>query len=125
MSSGFLSPFFILLALFGLISQKTEFRCPEEFGYYPHPTECSLYCVCVFGGPLLESCTGGLVYSEDLQTCDWPRNVACNRGRDNEIDTEGLNVHIDYKKNTPVHSSREPKLVEDTVNIIQAEERKD
>lgn len=26
------------------------------------------------------------------------RNVACNRGRDNVIDTEGLNVHIDYKK---------------------------
>ena len=20
---------------------------------------------------------GGLVYSHDLQTCDWPRNVAC------------------------------------------------
>ena len=35
--------------------------------------DCSLYYVCVFGGPLLESCTGGLVYSEDLQTCDWPR----------------------------------------------------
>ena len=35
-----------------------DFRCPEEFGYYQHPTECSLYYVCVFGGPLLESCTG-------------------------------------------------------------------
>ena len=22
-------------------------------------------------------CSGGLVYSHDLQTCDWPRNVAC------------------------------------------------
>ena len=36
----------------------SDFRCPEEFGYYQHPTECSLYYVCVFGGPLLESCTG-------------------------------------------------------------------
>ena len=26
--------------------------------YFQHPTECSLYYVCVFGGPLLESCTG-------------------------------------------------------------------
>ncbi len=33
------------------------------------------FTVCVFGGPLLESCTGGLVYSHDLQTCDWPRLV--------------------------------------------------
>ena len=58
------------------------------------------------------------------------RNVACNRGRDNVIDTEGLNVHIDYKKeNTPVQSSREPKRVQDNtgshLNILQAEERND
>ena len=82
------------------------FHIHYEFFYLP-----SLYYVCVFGGPLLESCTGGkrqiqarfhshkrslcytpkrckwcamvsmvsggLVYSHDLQTCDWPRNVAC------------------------------------------------
>lgn len=38
------------------------FKCPEEFGYYPHPDDCSQYYVCVFGGALLESCTGGLMY---------------------------------------------------------------
>lgn len=55
-----------------------DFDCPEEFGYYPHPTDCSQYYVCVFGGALLESCTGGLMYSHELQTCDWPRNVGCD-----------------------------------------------
>lgn len=59
-------------------SQQTDdFVCPEEFGYYSHPTDCSQYYVCVFGGALLESCTGGLMYSHELQTCDWPRNVGC------------------------------------------------
>lgn len=58
-------------------SSSIEFDCPEEFGYYPHPTDCSQYYVCVFGGALLESCTGGLMYSHELQTCDWPRNVGC------------------------------------------------
>ena len=58
------------------------------------------------------------------------RNVACNRGRDNLIDTEGLNVHIDYQKETsPPQSSREPKRVQDNsgadLNILQAEERND
>ena len=58
------------------------------------------------------------------------RNVACNRGRDNLINTQGLNVHIDYKKeNRPVQSSREPKRVQDNtgshLNILQAEERND
>ena len=58
------------------------------------------------------------------------RNVACNRGRDNLIDTEGLNVHIDYQKeSSPPQSSREPKRVQDNsgadLNILQAEERND
>jgi hypothetical protein len=42
--------------------QGVEFDCPEEFGYYPHPSDCTQYYVCVFGGALLESCTGGLMY---------------------------------------------------------------
>ena len=58
-------------------SSSDQFSCPEEFGYFAHPSDCSLYYVCVFGGALLESCTGGLMYSHELQTCDWPRNVGC------------------------------------------------
>uniref|UniRef100_A0A1B0CKK7 Putative mucin-5ac-like protein n=1 Tax=Lutzomyia longipalpis TaxID=7200 RepID=A0A1B0CKK7_LUTLO len=57
---------------------NADFDCPEEFGYYPHPTDCTQYYVCVFGSALLESCTGGLMYSHELQTCDWPRNVGCD-----------------------------------------------
>ncbi|KAG7310768.1 hypothetical protein JYU34_003582 [Plutella xylostella] len=60
------------------IKRDTDFDCPEEFGYYPHPSDCTQYYVCVFGGALLESCTGGLMYSHELQTCDWPRNVGCD-----------------------------------------------
>ncbi|XP_068231468.1 uncharacterized protein Cda5 isoform X19 [Palaemon carinicauda] len=59
-------------------SEVANFNCPEDFGYYPHPSDCTQYYVCVFGGALQESCTGGLVYSHELQTCDWPRNVVCN-----------------------------------------------
>ncbi|XP_025986178.1 uncharacterized protein LOC105199736 isoform X2 [Solenopsis invicta] len=65
-----------------------EFECPEEFGYYPHPRDCTQYYVCVFGGALLESCTGGLMYSHDLQTCDWPRNVGCPEGDSSNKEAE-------------------------------------
>ncbi|XP_023721414.1 mucin-12 isoform X4 [Cryptotermes secundus] len=65
--------------------QAVEFDCPEDFGYYPHPSDCTQYYVCVFGDALLESCTGGLMYSHELQTCDWPRNVGC--GADGESAT--------------------------------------
>ncbi|XP_011147896.1 uncharacterized protein LOC105188239 isoform X2 [Harpegnathos saltator] len=69
-----------------------EFECPDEFGYYPHPRDCTQYYVCVFGGALLESCTGGLMYSHDLQTCDWPRNVGCPEGGspDKEVEEDPL-----------------------------------
>ncbi|XP_043673935.1 uncharacterized protein LOC122631849 isoform X3 [Vespula pensylvanica] len=69
-----------------------EFECPEEFGYYPHPRDCTQYYVCVFGGALLESCTGGLMYSHELQTCDWPRNVGCPESGsvNKEIDEDPL-----------------------------------
>ncbi|KRT80463.1 Carbohydrate-binding protein [Oryctes borbonicus] len=60
------------------IKPEINFQCPEEFGYYPHPSDCTLYHVCFFGRPVLESCTGGLMYSPELQTCDWPRNVGCD-----------------------------------------------
>jgi len=98
----------------GVRGQTPDFRCPEEFGYYPHHGDCSLYYVCVFGGPLLESCTGGLVYSQDLQTCDWPRNVPCNirdslTGHTQHTDTENVNIAIESQKNTKT-SSREPRL---------------
>ena len=53
------------------------FKCPEQFGYYADNNNCSKYFVCVFGEALHESCTGGLRFSSELQTCDWPRNVVC------------------------------------------------
>ena len=53
------------------------FKCPEKFGYFPDNKDCSKYYVCVFGDPLHETCTGGLYFSAELQTCDWPRNVEC------------------------------------------------
>merc|ERR1712106_429275 len=62
-------------------SEVIDFNCPEDFGYYPHPADCTQYYVCVFGGALQESCTGGLMYSHELQACDWPRNVICSLSR--------------------------------------------
>ena len=40
--------------------------------------------------------SGGLVYSHDLQTCDWPRNVACQSRSTNERTVSGSR---DYSTN--------------------------
>jgi len=102
--------FLICLLGQGTQQQNIDFRCPEEFGYYAHPNDCSLYYVCVFGGPLLESCIGGLVYSEDLQTCDWPHNVPCTANRGSQLfnETEDVNIAIESKKDNPTNY-REPR----------------
>ncbi|CAB3381827.1 Hypothetical predicted protein [Cloeon dipterum] len=71
---------------------SAEFDCPDEFGYYPHPTDCTQYYVCVFGGALLESCTGGLMYSHELQTCDWPRNVGCGENAAAAAPSQGVST---------------------------------
>jgi len=58
-----------------------SFICPEQFGYFDDKSDCTKYFVCVFGEALHESCTGGLYFSAELQTCDWPRNVLCTKGK--------------------------------------------
>ncbi|RWS31640.1 uncharacterized protein B4U80_09151 [Leptotrombidium deliense] len=47
-------------------TRSSDFACPEQFGY--------------FEDALHESCAGGLYFSSELQTCDWPRNVLCSTG---------------------------------------------
>eukprot|EP00093_Oithona_nana_P007656 07656.XXX_165687_149673_1 [CDS] Oithona nana genome sequencing. len=100
-----------LLFLKDCVRGENDFVCPEEFGYYQHPSDCSKYYVCVFGGPLLESCTGGLMYSHELQTCDWPRNVVCVSGKRNgEIFDTDDEDH-----------ERVPRLLVEDVNFGQRE----
>lgn len=74
-----LFPFFS--AYLCCISAEEPFKCPEQFGYYRDGKDCSKYYVCVFGDSHHEKCTGGLHFSLELQTCDWPRNVNCLKGK--------------------------------------------
>ena len=87
------------------LTKRRSFKCPDQFGYFPDDHDCAKYFVCVFGEALHETCTGGLYFSEKLQTCDWPRNVECvmvniknnnNQNDDNDnnnIIINGVNNH--------------------------------
>ncbi|XP_050549101.1 uncharacterized protein LOC126910517 isoform X4 [Daktulosphaira vitifoliae] len=114
------STLLICLAQKGLCDERQhngEFKCPEEFGYYPHPSDCSQYYVCVFGGALLESCTGGLMYSHELQTCDWPRNVGC--GAEAAISQSDINqenaLPLTRTSERPRHPTPQPQRVTPSV----------
>ena len=62
--------------------------------------------MCVFGGALLESCTGGLMYSHELQTCDWPRNVGCEVV-DNSDRNERRNKQIQQQQPQQQHQQQQ------------------
>ncbi|XP_074602749.1 uncharacterized protein LOC141856360 isoform X2 [Brevipalpus obovatus] len=94
-------------------SSSSSFICPEQFGYFEDQSDCSKYFVCVFGEPLHESCTGGLYFSSELQTCDWPRNVQCGHNRNDSklsnnpayksTDTGDVDVSIPVNTDNPFH----------------------
>ncbi|KAH8279619.1 hypothetical protein KR018_008352, partial [Drosophila ironensis] len=100
-------------------SNGLSFDCPEEFGYYPHPTDCTQYYVCVFGGALLESCTGGLMYSHELQTCDWPRNVGCELV-DTSSSSSGSSERVQGRGQTQTQAQQQQQHVPSRVRFGSA-----
>lgn len=62
-------------------SDSLDFSCPTQFGHYRDTSNCAAYYICTFGQSLHKNCSTGLYFSERLQTCDWPTNVPCERGK--------------------------------------------
>lgn len=53
----------------------------ENGEYSAHPDDCTRYQHCLFGKFEIYSCSPGLHWNEDKQTCDWPKNAKCvNKG---------------------------------------------
>ncbi|XP_022657173.1 uncharacterized protein LOC111262313 isoform X2 [Varroa jacobsoni] len=88
-----------------------DFKCPEQFGYYADTIDCSKYFVCVFGDPLHESCTGGLYFSVELQTCDWPRNVQCSTAGNNPLTTNNSNPESKKKEGSSIDKKAESAVL--------------
>eukprot|EP00092_Neocalanus_flemingeri_P005584 GFUD01006016.1.p1 GENE.GFUD01006016.1~~GFUD01006016.1.p1 ORF type:complete len:276 (+),score=87.17 GFUD01006016.1:66-893(+) len=55
--------------------------CPDaEDGlavFVPHPSDCSLYYMCVGGSPVLMACHPGLYFDPSLNVCNYPEYVDC------------------------------------------------
>lgn len=63
----------------------TDFRCEDE-GFYPHPKDCKKYYWCLDGGAsglgLVAhqfTCPSGLYFNPSADSCDYTRNVLCNK----------------------------------------------
>ncbi|XP_069125574.1 chitotriosidase-1-like [Argopecten irradians] len=61
------------------VSTTNHFNCASQStGFYPSPTDCSMYYICAGGAAFEVSCTTGLQFNPNTLFCDWPRNVKCN-----------------------------------------------
>ena len=54
--------------------------CSDPNGLYAHPVDCQKYYQCAHGTPYEYTCPSGLLWNDNVKTCDWPANVNCNPG---------------------------------------------
>ncbi|XP_065215171.1 serine-rich adhesin for platelets-like [Planococcus citri] len=63
----------------------TDFVCKDE-GFFPHPRDCKKYFWCLDSGPSnlgivahQFTCPSGLMFNKAADSCDYSRNVICNK----------------------------------------------
>lgn len=63
-------------------AQKEDFKCPDDYGFYPHPVSCDKYWKCDNGVAELKTCGNGLAFDDTdpkylKENCDYLHNVDC------------------------------------------------
>lgn len=72
-----------LLSIIAIVnSQKEEFKCPDEYGFYPHASSCDKYWKCDGNIAELKTCGNGLAFDDTdaknlKENCDYLHNVDC------------------------------------------------
>jgi len=67
----------------GIVAQNTEnFKCPHEYGFYPHRLSCDKYWKCENNAGELKTCGNGLAFDSSdpkylTENCDYLHNVDC------------------------------------------------
>lgn len=61
---------------------QSSFKCPDDFGFYPHDTSCDKYWKCDNGVSELKTCGNGLAFDATdtkylTENCDYLHNVDC------------------------------------------------
>ncbi|KAJ8981605.1 hypothetical protein NQ317_011884 [Molorchus minor] len=72
---------FISCLLFSGNAQE-NFKCPDDFGFYPHHTSCDKYWKCDNNAAELKTCGNGLAFDASdpkflTENCDYIHNVDC------------------------------------------------
>lgn len=65
-----------------LAKGQADFKCPDDYGFYPHSTSCDKYWKCDNGIAELKTCGNGLAFDASdskylTENCDYLHNVDC------------------------------------------------
>lgn len=72
----------LVIALFGAAIAQENFKCPDDFGFYPHDNSCDKYWKCENSVAELKTCGNGLAFDASdskflTENCDYLHNVDC------------------------------------------------
>lgn len=61
---------------------QDHFKCPDDFGFYPHDASCDKYWKCDNNAAELKTCGNGLAFDSSdskflTENCDYLHNVDC------------------------------------------------
>jgi chitinase len=82
------------------------FKCEDE-GFYPHPKDCKKYYWCLNGAGELGiiahqfTCPAGLYFNKAADSCDYSRNVLCNKKLSKSTTTTTTTTEATTSKTTP------------------------
>lgn len=74
---------FLMIFIFIVTAMAQEsFKCPDDYGFYPHHTSCDKYWKCDNGAAELKTCGNGLAFEATdskylSENCDYHHNVEC------------------------------------------------
>ncbi|KAF0773754.1 protein obstructor-E isoform X1 [Aphis craccivora] len=72
----------LLIAAYQVHGQREEFKCPDDYGFYPHSSSCDKYWKCDNNVAELKTCGNGLAFDDTdpkylKENCDYLHNVDC------------------------------------------------
>ncbi|KAL7300732.1 hypothetical protein TKK_0006710 [Trichogramma kaykai] len=108
----------------------SDFKCEDE-GFFPHPRDCKKYFWCLDSGPSglgivanQFNCPSGLVFNKLSDSCDYPRNVVCNKAKATTTTTTTQRTTTTTKEPVEEDFVDEDVIYEDEEDIEEVEEEK-
>lgn len=92
-----------LIVIYTILALAQEnFKCPDDYGFYPHHSSCDKYWKCDNGAAELKTCGNGLAFEANdpkylTENCDYHHNVDC--GDRSQLGKNNFNFTIEQWNN--------------------------